>query len=228
MRSCDAPITLAQSRPNDGTQSRPARMADPRRSVDRPGSRSPECNRTLGHAEPAPDRRFDDAGSGTTALPPVAFPALPSALPLESPGQSPRRCRPTGSRGFARSRRAEDRMARAPAEGRDRLVKVEAAVAVLERRPAGEDATLRPYDPRSGAVDGTGTAGAGPSGRSGALRFRSGQDRGAGPCRQSTRPVRKKRGYEPAWSASFPRRRSSLRTTVRGVLAQLSAYGAQS
>ena len=38
-------------------------------------------------------------------------------------------------------------MARAPAEGRDRLVKVKAAVAVLERSPAEEDATFRPYDP---------------------------------------------------------------------------------
>jgi hypothetical protein len=40
-----------------------------------------------------------------------------------------------------------DRTARAPAEGRDRLVKVEAAVAVLERRPAEEDEALRPDDP---------------------------------------------------------------------------------
>jgi hypothetical protein len=34
-------------------------------------------------------------------------------------------------------------MARAPAEGRDRSVKVEAAVAVLEHHPAEEDETDR-------------------------------------------------------------------------------------
>ena len=33
-------------------------------------------------------------------------------------------------------------MARTPAEGRDRLVKVEAAVAVLKRRPAEEGCNL--------------------------------------------------------------------------------------
>jgi hypothetical protein len=38
-------------------------------------------------------------------------------------------------------------MARAPVECRDRLVKVEAAVAVLERRPAEEDEPFGPYDP---------------------------------------------------------------------------------